>query len=154
MLALTRQTLPPQPRDAAQLDAIRRGGYVLVDCAGTPQCILIASGSEVAIAVEAAALLASRGVGARVVSMPCTSVFDAQDASWRAAVLPREVERRIAIEAGATDGWWRYVGARGRVIGMTSFGASGQGKDLFRHFGFTAEAVVETVDSMLNTGDN
>ncbi len=154
VLALTRQTLPPQPRDAAQLDAIRRGGYVLVDCAGTPQCILIASGSEVAIAVEAAALLARRGVGARVVSMPCTSVFDAQDASWRAAVLPREVERRIAIEAGATDGWWRYVGARGRVIGMTSFGASGQGKDLFRHFGFTAEAVVETVDSMLNTGDN
>jgi transketolase len=154
VLALTRQALPPQPRDAAQLDAIRRGGYVLVECAGTPQCILIASGSEVAIVVEAAALLARRGVGARVVSMPCTSVFDAQDASWRAAVLPPAIECRVAIEAGATDGWWRYVGSRGRVIGMTGFGASGQGKDLFRHFGFTAEAVVKTVESMLNTGDN
>ncbi len=153
VLALTRQTLPPQARDAAQLDAIRRGGYVLVDCAA-PRCILIASGSEVALAVEAVALLARRGVGARVVSMPCTSVFDAQDDSWRASVLPREVECRIAIEAGATDGWWRFVGARGRVIGMTRFGASGQGKDLFRHFGFTAEAVVETVESMLKTGDN
>jgi transketolase len=104
--------------------------------------------------VEAAALLARRGVGARVVSMPCTSVFDAQDASWRAAVLPPAIECRVAIEAGATDGWWRYVGSRGRVIGMTGFGASGQGKDLFRHFGFTAEAVVKTVESMLNTGDN
>ena len=153
-LALTRQALPPQPRDAATLDAIRRGGYVLVDCEGSPQCILIASGSEVAIAVEAAALLARRGVGARVVSMPCTSVFDAQEASWRAAVLPPAIGCRVAVEAGATDGWWRYVGSRGRVIGMTDFGASGQGKDLFRHFGFTAEAVVETVDSMLITGDN
>ena len=154
VLALTRQALPLQPRDAAQLAAIRRGGYVLVESAGTPQCILIASGSEVAIAVEAAALLARRGVATRVVSMPCTSVFDAQDASWRAAVLPPAIGCRVAIEAGATDGWWRYVGSRGRVIGMTGFGASGQGKDLFRHFGFTAEAVVTTVDSMLNTGDN
>jgi transketolase len=153
-LALTRQALPPQPRDSAQLVAIRRGGYVLVDCAGTPRCILIASGSEVAIAVEAAALLARRGVGARVVSMPCTSVFDAQDAVWRTAVLPREVRCRVVIEAGAADGWWRYVGSSGRVISMTDFGASGQGKDLFRHFGFTAEAVVKTVDSMLTTGDN
>ncbi len=152
-LALTRQALPPQTRDAAQLEAIRRGGYVLADCTGTPQCILIASGSEVGIAVEAASQLARRGIGARVVSMPCTSVFDAQDAAWRAAVLSPAIGCRVAIEAGATDGWWRYVGARGRVIGMTGFGASGQGKDLFRHFGFTAEAVVNTVDSMLNTGD-
>jgi transketolase len=154
VLALTRQALPPQARDAAQLEAIRRGGYVLVDCAGTPRCILIASGSEVALAVEAAKQLAGRGIAARVVSMPCTSVFDAQDAAWRTAVLPRDVTCRVAIEAGVTDGWWRYVGSRGRVIGMTTFGASGQGKDLFRHFGFTAEAVVKTVDSMLTTGDN
>jgi transketolase len=154
VLALTRQALPSQPRDAAQLDAIRRGGYVLVDCGGTPQCILIASGSEVALAVEAAALLTRRGVGARVVSMPCTSVFDAQDTSWQAAVLPPAIGCRVAVEAGATDGWWRYVGERGRVIGMTGFGASGQGKDLFRHFGFTAEAVVAKVESMLKTGDN
>jgi transketolase len=152
-LALTRQTLPPQSREASQLDAVRRGGYVLVDCAGTPQCILIASGSEVAIAVEAAGLLARRGVAARVVSMPCTSVFDAQDAAWRASVLPPATGCRVAVEAGAADSWWRYVGSRGRVIGMTDFGASGPGKDLFRHFGFTAEAVVNTVDSMLKTGD-
>jgi transketolase len=153
VLALTRQALPPQPRDASQLDAVRRGGYVLVDCAGTPQCILIASGSEVAIAVEAAGLLARRGVATRVVSMPCTSVFDAQDAKWRASVLPPAIGCRVAVEAGAPDGWWRYVGSRGRVIGMTDFGASGPAKDLFRHFGFTAEAVVNTVDSMLKTGD-
>jgi transketolase len=154
VLALTRQSLPAQARDAGRQDAIRRGGYVLVDCEGPPRCILIASGSEVALAVEAAGILGSRGVGARVVSMPCTSVFDAQDASWRTAVLPGDVTCRVAIEAGSGDGWWRFVGTRGRVIGMTRFGASGQGKDLFRHFGFTAEAVVETVESMLTTGDN
>jgi len=152
-LVLTRQALPPQARDAAQVDAIRRGGYVLADCAGAPRCILIASGSELALAVEAAELLARRGIGARVVSMPCTSVFDAQDESWRAAVLPRSVECRVAIEAGATDGWWRYVGGLGRVIGMKQFGASGPGKDLYRHFGFTADAVVETVESMLKAGE-
>ncbi len=155
VLALTRQALPPQSRDASQLDAVRRGGYVLVDCAGTPQCILIASGSEVAIAVEAAGLLARRGVATRVVSMPCTSVFDAQDAKWRDSVLPPAIGCRVAVEAGAPDGWWRYVGSRGCVIGMTDFGASGPGKDLFRHFGFSAEAVVNAVDSMLKkTGDN
>jgi transketolase len=154
VLALTRQALPPQPRDASQLDAVRRGGYVLVDSAGTPQCILIASGSEVAIAVGAAGLLARRGVATRVVSMPCTSVFDAQDAKWRDSVLPPALGCRVAVEAGAPDGWWRYVGSRGRVIGMTDFGASGPAKDLFRHFGFAAEAVVNTVDSMLKTGDN
>ena len=153
VLALTRQALPPQTRDAERQDAIQRGGYVLVDCAGALRCILIASGSEVALAVEAAATLTGRGIGTRVVSMPCTSVFDVQDESWRAAVLPREVSCRVAIEAGASDGWWRFVGTRGRVIGMTQFGASGQGKDLFRHFGFTAEAVVETVESMLKTGE-
>ncbi len=154
VLALTRQSLPPQARDAAQLNAIRRGGYVLLDCAGQPECILIATGSEVAIAVEAARELAVRGRRVRVVSMPATSVFDAQDDSWRRSVLPPDVDRRIAIEAGVADGWWRYVGARGRVIGMTRFGASGAGKDLFRHFGFTTAAVVEAVESLLNNGVN
>ncbi len=154
VLALTRQSLPQQARDAAQLNAIRRGGYVLLDCAGQPECILIATGSEVAIAVEAARELAVRGRRVRVVSMPATSVFDAQDDSWRTAVLPPDVDRRIAIEAGVADGWWRYVGARGRVIGMTRFGASGAGKDLFRHFGFTTAAVVEAVESLLNNGVN
>ena len=153
-LVLSRQALPPQARDAAQLDAIRRGGYVLADCAGTPQCILIATGSEVAIAVEAANLLARSGIAVRVVSMPCTSVFDAEDEAWRTAVLPPQVRCRIAIEAGVPDGWWRYVGQRGRVIGLARFGASGPGKDLFRHFGFTAGAVVESVQSLLKTGVN
>jgi len=153
VLALTRQALSPQARDAAQLDAIRRGGYVLVDCAGTPECVLIATGSEVSIAVEAARELAGRARRVRVVSMPCTSVFDAQDESWRASVLPPGVTRRIAIEAGSPDGWWRYVGPRGRVIGMTRFGASGTGKDLFKHFGFTAAAIVEAVQSLPVTGE-
>jgi len=149
VLALTRQALPPQPRDAAQLAAIARGGYVLVD-GGPPDCILIATGSEVALAVDAARELAARGRRARVVSMPCTSVFDAQDAAWRDAVLPPGVTARVAIEAGVTDGWWRYVGPRGRVIGMHGFGASAPAKELFRHFGFTSAAVVEAAESLLN----
>jgi transketolase len=150
VLALTRQSLPQQARNAAQLAAVARGGYVLVDGAGPPECILIATGSEVALAVEAARELAARGRRVRVVSMPCTSVFDAQDAGWRDAVLPPAVTRRVAIEAGVPDGWWRYVGPRGRVIGMTRFGASAPGKDLFRHFGFTSAAVIEAAESLLN----
>ena len=151
VLALTRQSLPQQSRDAAQLAAISRGGYVLVDCAGNPDCILIATGSEVSIAVDGARELTSRGRRVRVVSMPCTSVFDAQDAEWRHTVLPAGVPC-VAIEAGVAEGWWRYVGARGVVIGMARFGASGQGKDLFRHFGFTAEAVVATAEALMTNG--
>jgi transketolase len=150
VLALTRQSLPQQARDAAQLAAISRGGYVLVGGTERPDCILIATGSEVALAVEAARELAGRGRRVRVVSMPCTSVFDAQDAAWRDAVLPSDVTKRIAVEAGVPDGWWRYVGARGRVIGLQRFGASAPAKDLFRHFGFTAAAVVEAAESLLN----
>jgi transketolase len=150
VLALTRQSLPQQPRDAAQLAAIARGGYVLVDGGPDPDCILIATGSEVALAVEAARELAGRGRRARVVSMPCTSVFDAQDVAWRDAVLPPSVRARVAVEAGVPDGWWRYVGAAGRVIGMHGFGASAPAKDLFRHFGFTSAAVVEAAESLLN----
>jgi transketolase len=144
-LALTRQALPAQTRSAEQVTAIRRGGYVLKDCEGIPQAILIATGSEVALAVEAANLLQQKGQRVRVVSMPCTSLFDAQDESYREQVLPRQVERRVAIEAASPDTWWRYVGPRGAVIGMTSFGASGVAKDLFRHFGFTPENVVAVV---------
>jgi transketolase len=153
VLALTRQSLPPQARDAGQLAAIGRGGYVLVDCAGMPDCILIATGSEVQLAVDAARELAGRGRKARVVSMPCSSVFDAQDAGWREAVLPPAVTRRVAIEAGVPEGWWRYVGPHGRVIGMTRFGASAPAKDLFKHFGFTTAAVVGAAESLLN-GEN
>jgi transketolase len=153
-LALTRQSLPQQARNQAQLDAIHRGGYVLADCEGQPECLLIATGSEVSIAVEAARELGSRGRHVRVVSMPCTSVFDAQEESWRAAVLPPEVTRRIAIEAGVPEFWWRYVGPRGRIIGMTRFGASAPGKDVLRHFGFTSAAVVEAAEALLKTGEN
>jgi transketolase len=148
VLALTRQALPAQPRTAEQVAAIRRGGYILKDCEGTPEAILIATGSEVALAVEAARLLQQKGRRVRVVSMPSTSVFDAQDESYRERVLPRQVERRVAVEAAAPETWWRYVGSRGAVVGMTSFGASGVAKDLFKHFGFTPENVVAAVERL------
>jgi len=148
-LALTRQALPAQTRTPEQIAAVRRGGYVLKDCAGEPQLILIATGSEVALAVDAAQALQQKGHAVRVVSMPSTSVFEAQDASYREQVLPRAVERRVAIEAGATETWWRYVGLKGAVVGMRSFGASGTGKDLFKHFGFTVENVVKAAEKVL-----
>ena len=148
-LALTRQALPPQPRSAQQIADIRRGGYVLKDCEGTPEVILIATGSEVGVAVEAAGQLQQNGKRVRVVSMPSTNVFEAQDETYREKVLPRSVEVRVAIEAAATETWYRYVGPRGAIIGMTTFGASGVGKDLFKHFGFTADNVVRTVAKLL-----
>jgi transketolase len=148
-LALTRQALPQQARDEQQIANIRRGGYVLKDCEGTPEAILIATGSEVAVAVEAAAQLQQNGRRVRVVSMPSTNVFEAQDESYREQVLPRAVEVRVAIEAAATETWYRYVGPRGAIIGMTTFGASGVAKDLFKHFGFTADNVVRTVQKLL-----
>jgi transketolase len=150
-LALTRQGLPAQTRTAAQVESIRRGGYVLRDCEGTPEIILIATGSEVALAVEAAQALQQNGRRARVVSMPCTSLFEAQDDSYREQVLPRSVEVRLAIEAAAPQTWWRYVGPRGAVVGMTTFGASGVAKDLFKHFGFSVDHVVRTAQKLLGS---
>jgi transketolase len=147
-LILSRQALPPMPRTAQQVDAIARGGYVLVDCAGVPECVLIATGSEVALAVEAAKALAGKGRRVRVASMPCTSLFDAQDAAYRASVLPAGV-RRVAIEAGVRDGWYRYVGTEGAVIGMDTFGASAPAKELFEHFGLTATNVVAVVEGLV-----
>ena len=147
-LILSRQALPAMPRTAQQVDAIARGGYVLVDCAGAPECVLIATGSEVALAIEAAKALAGKGRRVRVVSMPCTSLFDAQDAAYRASVLPAGV-RRVAIEAGVRDSWYRYVGTEGAVIGMDSFGASAPAKKLFEHFGFTAANVVAVVEGLV-----
>ncbi len=146
-LALTRQGLPHQPRDAAQVDAIARGGYVLRDCDGTPELILIATGSEVQLALDAAAQLAGRRV--RVVSMPCCERFAAQDAAWRDAVLPPEVTARVAIEAGVTAGWYRYVGSAGEVIGIDRFGASAPAGTLFEKFGFTVDAVVAAAGRVL-----
>jgi transketolase len=147
-LILTRQALPPLTRTAEQLSAIARGGYVAADCDGTLECVLIATGSEVALALDAAQALAGKGRRVRVVSMPCTSLFDAQDAAYRASVLPAGVPR-VAIEAGVRDGWYRYVGADGAVVGIDTFGASAPAKKLFEHFGFTVAHVVETVTSVL-----
>jgi len=147
-LILSRQALPAMARSAAQLADVARGGYVLVDSGSKPDCILIATGSEVALAVDAAQRLAAAGRHIRVVSMPCTSVFDAQPQQYRDTVLTPGVPR-VAIEAGVRDGWWRYVSPRGAVIGMDSFGASAPAKRLFEHFGFTPENVVRTVEGLL-----
>ncbi|MBT8091258.1 MAG: transketolase [Gammaproteobacteria bacterium] len=148
-LVLTRQGLPFQPRTGAQLSDIVRGGYVLKETSGTPDIIFIATGSEVALAVSAADALAAEGVEARVVSMPCTDVFDAQDAGYRASVLPAGVTRRVVIEAGVTGGWWRYAGAKGRVIGLDRFGESAPAAELFEHFGFSTDSVVAVAKDVL-----
>jgi transketolase len=147
-LVLTRQALPHVPRTDEQIAAIRKGGYVAVDCADTPQCVLIATGSEVALAIDAAKALTEQGRRVRVVSMPSTDAFDAQPQAWRDSVLPPGVPR-VAIEAGVRDGWWRYVGEGGAVIGMTGFGASAPAKALFEHFGFTRERVVREVEALI-----
>ena len=140
-LVLTRQALPQQPRTAEQQANVRRGGYVLIDCQGTPECLVLATGSEVGIAAQAVSALNAGGRRVRLVSMPSTGAFDAQDEAYREAVLPRAVRRRLAVEAGATLSWWRYVGIEGRVIGIDHFGASGKGAEVLAHFGFTAEHV-------------
>ncbi len=138
-LVFSRQNLPHQARSEAQVAAIARGGYVLKESAGAPEVILIATGSEVGLAMEAAARL---GDGVRVVSMPSTDVFDRQDAAYRESVLPSSCRRRVAIEAGTADFWRKYVGLDGAVVGMDSFGASAPAEALFPEFGFTVDAVV------------
>jgi transketolase len=148
-LVLTRQNTPHQDRDAQQIAAIARGAYVLRECDGTPEIILIGTGSELELAMSAAEALASAGVRARVVSLPCTDLFDAQDDDYRESVLPAAVSARVAIEAGVTEGWWRYVGPRGRVIGIDRFGASAPADELFEHFGFSANNVVTIAKEVL-----
>ena len=148
-LLLTRQAVTPQPRSPEQIDAIGRGAYVLSDCQDRPQVILLATGSEVELATGAASVLSRIGVRVRVVSMPSTQVFDAQDRGYREAVLPRDVRARIAIEAGATDFWFKYVGLDGRVIGLDSFGESAPSEEVLRHFGFNVEHVIEEVRRLL-----
>jgi len=147
-LVFTRQGLP-QVSTLAQAPAIARGGYTLLDCSGTPECIVIGTGSEVSLALEAAKGLNSEGRRVRVVSMPCTAVFEAQEASWREAVLPRAVTRRLAVEAGATGLWWRHVGSAGRVLGIDEFGASGKAPELFRKFGLSADNVRAVILELL-----
>ncbi|PAU52551.1 transketolase [Pseudomonas sp. PIC25] len=148
-LVFSRQNLPHQLRDHEQESAVARGGYVLKDCDGEPELILIATGSEVALAVQACDKLTEQGRKVRVVSMPCTSVFDAQDATYKQSVLPVEVGARIAIEAAHADYWYKYVGLDGRVIGMTSFGESAPAPALFEHFGFTVDNVLSVAEELL-----
>ena len=149
-LVLTRQGLPHQPRSAAQIAAIARGGYVLRDCGGTPDTLLIATGSEVALAMDAATQLADDGIKARVVSMPCPGLFDEQDDAYRDSVLPAGVSARVAVEAGVTEPWWRYVGPAGTVIGLNRFGESAPAGELFEHFGFTAANVAAAARQLLD----
>ena len=149
LLVLTRQGLPQQKRDAAALAGIRRGGYVLADCQGTPECLVIATGSEVSIAIEAVQRAQAAGKRVRLVSMPCTQLFDAQDAAYREAVLPAAVTARVAVEAGTTGLWWRYVGSAGRVIGIDHYGASGKGPEVMKKFGFTAEHVQRAINESI-----
>ena len=136
-------------RSESQLADVAKGGYVLKDCAGTPQLVLIATGSEVALAVDAAAKLADDGVAVRVVSMPSTEQFDAQDAAYKQSLLPAGVPK-LAIEAAHTDFWYKYVGIDGDVVGMQTFGESAPGGVLLEHFGFTVENVVAKATALLN----
>lgn len=148
-LIFSRQNLQHQTRDAVQIELINRGGYVLKDCAGEPELILISTGSEVGLAVQAYDKLTEQGRKVRVVSMPCTSVFDAQDAGYKQAVLPLQVSARIAIEAAHADYWYKYVGLEGRVIGMTTYGESAPAPALFEEFGFTLENILGQAEELL-----
>ena len=148
-LIFSRQNLQHQERDAGQITDISRGGYVLKDCAGEPELILIATGSEVGLAVQAYDKLTGQGRKVRVVSMPCTSVFDAQDAGYKQSVLPLQVSARIAIEAAHADFWFKYVGLEGRVIGMTTYGESAPASALFEEFGFTLENILGQAEELL-----
>ncbi|HDZ8828986.1 TPA: transketolase [Aeromonas dhakensis] len=147
-LIFSRQNLAQMDRSAQQLADTAKGGYVLKDCAGTPELILIATGSEVELAVAAFEQLTAKGRAVRVVSLPSTDVFDAQSAEYKESVLPSSVTKRVAIEAGIADYWYKYVGFGGKIIGMTTFGESAPAELLFKEFGFTVENVVATAESL------
>ncbi|HUD97729.1 MAG TPA: transketolase, partial [Woeseiaceae bacterium] len=149
-LVLTRQSVPHQERSDEQLTAIRRGGYVLRDCEGSPAIVFIATGSEVGLAVAAATALNERGIACRVVSMPCTDLFDSQPEGYRSHVLPAKCRKRIVIEAGITELWWRFAGPAGRVIGLDRYGESAPAGELFEHFGFSVEHVLKVADDLIN----
>ncbi|MDD1609435.1 MAG: transketolase [Methylococcaceae bacterium] len=149
VLVFSRQNLPHVPRTDAQIAAISRGGYVLKDTDGQADAIIIATGSEVELALKAADELAAKGKKIRVVSMPSTNIFDAQDADYRESVLPSAVTKRVAVEAGVTDLWWKYVGTNGKIVGLDRFGESAPAPQLFKEFGFTVENVVKNVEAVL-----
>ncbi len=146
-LIFSRQGLPHQERSPGQIADIGRGGYVLRDCDGTPEAIIVATGSEVGLAMAAAGQLEDRKI--RVVSMPCAEIFDRQDAAYRESVLPAAVTARVAVEAGVTDYWHKYVGLTGRVIGLNRFGESAPADQLFDEFGITADKVAAAVRELL-----
>jgi len=148
-LILTRQSLPFMKRSSEQLELVWRGGYILAEPAdGAPRAVIIATGSEVALAVQAQQQLASEGIPVRVVSMPSTQVFDAQDEAYRASVLPLDIPR-VAVEAGVTDYWRKYVGLGGAVIGIDRYGESAPAGELFKYFGFTPENVANAVKGVI-----
>lgn len=147
-LIFSRQNLKAQARTSEQLANVVKGAYVLQDCAGTPELILIATGSEVQLAMDAAAALTEQGKQVRVVSMPSTTEFDKQDAAYKESVLPRAVTKRVAIEAAHSDFWYKYIGFEGKVVGMTTFGESAPGNVLLNHFGFTVENVLNAAKSL------
>ncbi len=149
ILVFSRQNLPHVPRTQEQIEAISRGGYILSDCDGQPEAIIIATGSEVELALKAAEQLNAAGKKIRVVSMPSTNIFDTQDAAYRESVLPSAVTQRVAVEAGVTDGWWKYVGTNGKIVGLDRFGESAPAGQLFKEFGFTVENVVKNVEAVL-----
>ncbi|WP_026291380.1 transketolase [Marinobacterium rhizophilum] len=148
-LIFSRQNLPHQARSAEQLANVAKGGYILRDCAAQPDVILIATGSEVGLVMDAAEVLSAEGKQVRVVSMPSTDRFEAQDAAYRESVLPAQVSARVAVEAAQADYWYKYVGLNGAIVGMRSFGESAPAGELFKYFGFTVENVVDTVKSIL-----
>jgi len=147
-LVFSRQDLPHQARSSEQIEAIAKGGYILKDCEGPPDAIIIATGSEIELAMGAAESeeLAEKNI--RVVSMPSTTVFDQQSSEYRESVLPAKVTARVAVEAAVADGWYKYVGLNGAVVGMDTFGESAPAKELFAYFGFTIDKVVEAVNSV------
>ncbi len=148
-LVFSRQNLPHQDRCPERLNNIKRGGYTLRDSQGQPDVILIATGSEVGLAMEAADVLSTQGRNVRVVSMPCTEAFEAQSNDYRESVLPAAISTRVAIEAAHSDFWYKYVGLNGRVVGMTSFGESAPASELFKLFGFTVDNVVAKANELL-----
>jgi transketolase len=150
-LVFSRQDLAHQTRDSKQIRAISRGGYILRDCDETPDVIIIATGSEVKLAMGAAESEALAGKNVRVVSMPSTTVFDQQSSEYRESVLPAAVTARVAVEAAVVDGWYKYVGLNGAVVGMNTFGESAPAKELFAYFGFTIDKVVEAVNKLIGT---
>ena len=148
-LIFSRQNLSHQQRNASQLANVTRGGYILQDCQGVPEAIIIATGSEVGIAQQATDTLTKQGHRVRLVSMPCTELFERQDADYQAHVLPPSITARVAVEAAHTDYWYKYVGLAGKVIGMTDFGASAPAHELFKMYGFTADNIATTVTKLL-----